>query len=67
MPRPKSYKEGEAIEFKRDTDYGREWESGTYMHAVIDSKGWHWVEAAAAFKDKYLVPARRLRAKVNRD
>ena len=60
MPR-KDFAEGEPIMFIRDTDFGRQWEPGTYRRV------WHrqgrsiWHEVKSATGERFGVPARRIR------
>lgn len=53
----KTFNLGQPVEFQRDTDFGREWESGTYIRLAW--KGWHTVEAQDG--ERFTVPARRIR------
>lgn len=70
----KTFTAGQQVEFIRDTDYGRGWESGVYIQSMDGqiSRGWHEVRTADAtrktegvlYEGRFIVPARRIRVPV---
>lgn len=56
----KTFTEGDAVEFRRDTAFMRAWETGTYVAPDgWDDRGWHRVKSDTG--ERLVVPTRHLR------